>query len=236
MHTATLEIPHVALLGNPNCGKTALFNLLTGSHQKVANYAGVTVERREGLLRTASGRRVRILDLPGAYSLNPLSADEAITRDVVTGARADVEAPSMLVCVTDASNLKLNLRLVLEARRLGLPMIVALNMSDVAHKRGIRIDLAALERELGVPVVETVGVRREGAKSLIARLESRWPDVPAHREPWTAPDFAEVLQTQQEVRRILKAAVQEPLVNTRVDEAIDRFALHPVWGLPILAV
>jgi ferrous iron transport protein B len=236
MHAMTVQVPHVALLGNPNCGKTALFNLLTGSRQKVANYAGVTVERREGMLRTASGRLVRILDLPGAYSLNPLSADEAITRDVVTGARADVQAPSLLVCVTDASNLKLNLRLVLEARRLGLPMIVALNMSDVAHKRGIRIDRAALERELGVPVVETVGVRREGAKALIARLESRWPEVPPTPAPWVAPDFAEVLQTQQEVRRILKSAVREPLVNTRVDEAIDRAALHPVWGLPILAV
>ena len=236
MHTVPLEIPHVALLGNPNCGKTALFNLLTGSHQKVANYAGVTVERREGLLRTASGRRVRILDLPGAYSLNPLSADEAITRDVVTGARADVDAPSLLVCVTDASNLKLNLRLVLEARRLGLPMIVALNMSDVAHRRGIRIDREALERELGVPVVETVGVRREGAKALVARLESAWPKAPAKPEPWVAPDFAEVLQTQQEVRRIIKATVQEPQVNTRVDETLDRVALHPLWGLPILAV
>jgi ferrous iron transport protein B len=236
MHAMTMHVPHVALLGNPNCGKTALFNLLTGSRQKVANYAGVTVERREGMLRTASGRAVRILDLPGAYSLNPLSADEAITRDVVTGTRTDVDAPSLLVCVTDASNLKLNLRLVLEARRLGLPMIVALNMSDVAHKRGIRIDREALERELGVPVVETVGVRREGAKALIARLESRWPEVPRNPAPWVAPDFAEVLQTQQEVRRILKASVQEPVVNTRVDEAIDRFALHPVWGLPILAV
>jgi ferrous iron transport protein B len=236
MTTHVSHVPHVALLGNPNCGKTALFNLLTGSRQKVANYAGVTVERREGMLLTASGRRVRILDLPGAYSLNPLSADEAITRDVVTGARADVDAPSLLVCVTDASNLKLNLRLVLEARRLGVPMIVALNMSDVAHRRGIRIDCAALARELGVPVVETVGVRREGAKALIARLESRWPEGPPHPAPWVAPDFAQVLQTQQEVRRILKAAVQEPLVNTRVDEAIDRAALHPVWGLPILAV
>jgi len=236
MHAMTINLPHVALLGNPNCGKTALFNLLTGSRQKVANYAGVTVERREGLLRTASGRRVRILDLPGAYSLNPLSADEAITRDVVTGARSDVDAPSLLVCVTDASNLKLNLRLVLEARRLGLPMIVALNMSDVAHRRGIRIDRAVLEHELGVPVVETVGVHREGARSLVARLESHWPDVAKRPAPWVAPDIHQVLETQQEVRRILKAAVQEPAVNSRLDETIDRAALHPVWGLPILAV
>ena len=232
----TVDIPHVALLGNPNCGKTALFNLLTGSRHKVANYAGVTVERREGMLRSASGRRVRILDLPGAYSLNPLSADEAITRDVVTGARDDVDAPSLLICVTDASNLKLNLRLVLEARRLGLPMIVALNMSDVAHRRGIRIDRAALERELGVPVVETVGVRHEGAKALVDRLESQWPAAPVPPGPWVAPNMAQVIDTQQHVRRVMKAAVQEPLVNTRLDEAIDRAALHPLWGLPILAV
>ena len=236
MHAMTVDIPHVALLGNPNCGKTALFNLLTGSRHKVANYAGVTVERREGMLRSASGRRVRILDLPGAYSLNPLSADEAITRDVVTGARDDVDAPSLLICVTDASNLKLNLRLVLEARRLGLPMIVALNMSDVAHRRGIRIDRAALERELGVPVVETVGVRHEGAKALVDRLESQWPAAPVQPGPWVAPNMAQVIDTQQHVRRVMKAAVQEPLVNTRLDEAIDRAALHPLWGLPILAV
>jgi ferrous iron transport protein B len=226
---------NVALLGNPNCGKTALFNLLTGSRQKVANYAGVTVERKEGLLRTASGQRVRLLDLPGAYSLNPLSADEAITRDVVTGARDDVRAPELLVCVTDATNLKLNLRLVLEARKLGLPMIVALNMSDVAQRRGIRIDRGALERELGTPVVETIGVRHEGAKALAEYLERHAPAERRTRGSWTAPTVDEVLQTQQEVRRILKAAVTEPSVDTRLDDAIDRVVLHPLWGLPILA-
>jgi ferrous iron transport protein B len=226
----------VALLGNPNCGKTALFNLLTGSRQKVANYAGVTVERKEGVLRTPSGRRVRVLDLPGAYSLNPLSADETITRDIVTGARADVERPELLVCVTDASNLKLNLRLVLEARQLGLPIVVALNMSDVARRRGIVIDHAALERELGMPVVETVGVRHDGAKALVAALEAYVPAGQPVRREWRAPTVHDVLQTQQEVRRILAAAVQEPRVDTRLDDAIDRVVLHPLWGLPILAV
>jgi ferrous iron transport protein B len=234
MSVMTLDL-NVALLGNPNCGKTALFNLLTGSRQKVANYAGVTVERKEGLLRTASGRRVRLLDLPGAYSLNPLSADEAITRDVVTGARGDVEAPELLVCVTDATNLKLNLRLVLEARKLGLPMIVALNMSDVAQRRGIKIDRAALERELGMPVVETVGVRHEGAKALAEHLDAHVPPARLTRGSWTAPTVEEVLETQQQVRRILKAAVTEPVVDTRLDDAIDRVVLHPLWGLPILA-
>jgi ferrous iron transport protein B len=226
---------NVALLGNPNCGKTALFNLLTGSRQKVANYAGVTVERKEGLLRAPSGRRVRVLDLPGAYSLNPLSADETITRDIVTGRRGDVELPDLLVCVTDASNLKLNLRLVLEARRLGLPIVVALNMSDVARRRGIEIDRAALERELGMPVVETVGVRADGAKALIAHLDTHVSVVRGKPAGWIAPTVQDVLQTQQEVRRILQVAVREPVQDTRLDDAIDRVVLHPLWGLPILA-
>ncbi|HTH94988.1 MAG TPA: FeoB small GTPase domain-containing protein, partial [Rhodocyclaceae bacterium] len=144
---------HVALLGNPNCGKTALFNLLTGSRQKVANYSGVTVERKEGHFNTAGGRTVRLLDLPGAYSLNALSADEALTRDVVTGARRDEARPELIVCVTDATNLKLNLRLVLEAKQLNLPMVLALNMSDEARRQGIHIDTSILASELGMPVV-----------------------------------------------------------------------------------
>ncbi len=132
--TQAVSSLRVALLGNPNCGKTALFNLLTGSRQKVANYAGVTVERKEGVVTTASGARVVVLDLPGAYSLNALSADEAITRDIVTGQRAGEPLPSLLVCVADATNLQLNLRLVLEARALGLPMVLALNMADAARR------------------------------------------------------------------------------------------------------
>src|SRR5690606_8863957 len=147
-----IQSPRIALLGNPNCGKTALFNLLTGSRQKVANYAGVTVERKEGHFSMADGRTVRLLDLPGAYSLNPISADEEITRDVVTGTRADEARPDLLVCVTDATNLKLNLRLVLEAKQLNLPMVLALNMSDAARRQGIQIDTDILARELGMPV------------------------------------------------------------------------------------
>lgn len=225
----------VALLGNPNCGKTALFNLLTGSRQKVANYAGVTVERKEGLMRTPSGRLVRVLDLPGAYSLSPLSPDEALTRDVVTGLRSDVERPELLVCVTDATNLRLNLRLVLEARRLGVPIVVALNMSDLARRRGIVIDRQALERELGMPVVETVGVHDDGARALVAHLDACIPDQRPVPGDWTPPSVAEVVQTQQQVRRILQAAVREPEVDTRLDDAIDRVVLHPFWGVPILA-
>ncbi len=226
---------HIALLGNPNCGKTALFNLLTGSRQKVANYPGVTVERKEGLFTTVSGKRVRVLDLPGAYSLNPVSADEAITRDIVAGLRAGEKAPELIVCVTDATNLKLNLRLVIEAKRLGLPVVIALNMTDVAHRRGIRIDSARLEQELGVPVVETVAVHRDGARALLDRLDTFCLPRVSNMVRWSAPNVADVLSVQREVRRIFAAAVHEPPAEMRVDDVIDRVVLHPVWGMVVLA-
>ncbi len=231
--TSTLQLPaRVALLGNPNCGKTALFNLLTGSRQKVANYAGVTVERKEGLLKTPSGRRVFVLDLPGAYSLNALSADEAVTRDVVTG-KSDEALPDLLVCVTDATNLRLNLRLVLEARALGLPMLVALNMSDMARRQGIQVDIEKLSRELGVPVVETVGVSADGAKGLLAAIDV--PVAAARPADWKAPAFEDVLDTQREVRRILAVAVKEPQGSLDTSDKIDRVVLHPLWGMLVLA-
>lgn len=226
----------VALLGNPNCGKTALFNLLTGSRQKVANYAGVTVERKEGLFETAAGERIRVLDLPGAYSLNALSLDETITRDVVLGAKQDEEQPDLLICVTDATNLRLNLRLVVEAKRLGLPMVLALNMADVARHRGVQINVAALERELGMPVVQTVAVRRGGADELIKAIHDHMADRPAAAiAAWKAPDTADVAATQREVRRILALAVREPPDELRMDDALDRVVLHPLWGYVILA-
>jgi ferrous iron transport protein B len=228
----------IALLGNPNCGKTALFNLLTGSRHKVANYAGVTVERKEGQLVTPSGRRVRVLDLPGAYSLNALSADEAITRDLVTGQRADEPPPQALLCVTDATNLRLNLRLVLEARRLGLPMIVALNMSDAALREGIDIDTEALSRELGVPVVRTVGVRPDGARALVDALDTldALPASAASPRPWQAHSLDEVLGLHDEVRRILAACVRDTRADTRVGDVLDRVVLHPLWGWLVLGV
>ena len=130
----------IALVGNPNCGKTALFNLLTGARQKVANYAGVTVERKAGTATLGSGRTVSVIDLPGAYSLTPSTPDEAVTRDVVLGQRADEAAPDAIVAVVDATNLPMNLRLVLELKRLGRPMMVALNMADEADSLGIRLD------------------------------------------------------------------------------------------------
>src|SRR5450432_3294259 len=184
--------PLVALVGNPNCGKTALFNILTGSRQKVANYAGVTVERKEGSLLTPSGRRVRILDLPGAYSLDPLTPDEQVTADVLLGRRNGEPLPDFVVCVTDATNLRQNLRLVLSLKRLGLPMVVALNMSDIARRKGIMIDAVRLAAELGVPVVETVGVKAAGVRELVKVLDGA---VLPQRAPRAADGAATVWRT-----------------------------------------
>ena len=230
----------IALLGNPNCGKTALFNLLTGARQKVTNYAGVTVERKEGFFTTAQGRRVRVLDLPGAYSLEPYSADEAVTRDVVLGQHAGEEVPDLLVCVTDATHLRLNLRLVVEARALGRPMLLVLNMADMAERQGIEIDREALARELGIPVVSTVAVRSDGALELQRWIDSLPPQVfsPApQRFAPAAADGAEqrVSQAHAEVRRILSVAVREPDNALRLDDRIDAVVLHPVWGPLVLA-
>ena len=153
----------IALVGNPNCGKTALFNLLTGSRQKVANYAGVTVERKEGRSARAVGPQLPAARPARAYSLDAASPDEAITRDICSGRHPDEAAPDLIVCVADATNLRLHLRFVLEVARLGRPMVLALNMMDAARRRGIDIDVAELEQRLGMPVVETVAVRRGGA-------------------------------------------------------------------------
>ena len=236
--TAVSEPLRIALLGNPNCGKTALFNLLTGSRQKVANYAGVTVERKEGTLTTPQGRQVLVVDLPGAYSLTAMSADEALTRDIVTGQRPQDPLPDLIVCVVDATNLKLNLRLVLEARDLGLPMVLALNMTDLARRSGIEVDGERLSRELGMPVVETVGVQHGGARGLLARLDDLPPQAsqtPAERARWQAGTVEQVMATQQAVRRIVAQAVRQPVNTLERDDAIDRVVLHPLWGMLLLA-
>ena len=227
----------LALLGNPNCGKTALFNQLTGSRQKVANYAGVTVERKEGQLHSPSGRSYAVLDLPGAYSLQPASLDEAITRDLLRGFYPGEAAPDVVVCVVDATNLRLHLRFVLEVRQMGTPMIVALNMSDAAARRGIDIDRQALERELGVPVVETVAVRRHGARALVEGIDQ----LAAHLRPPTRrlPDAeAQGMDAtlHAETRRLLAATVAMPTRTARIDDALDRWLLHPLFGLLTLAV
>lgn len=229
MSEATL--PRIALIGNPNSGKTALFNLLTGSRQKVANYAGVTVERKEGRMLGASGRSYAVLDLPGAYSLAPASLEEAIARDVCRGFYPGEAAPDLLVCVVDATNLRLHLRFVLELKSLGRPMLIALNQMDAAARRGIGIDVAALSRELGLPVVETIAVRGDGAEALVEQIEAMFT---AGALPEASATTSEDLHA--EARRLIDATVRMPRRTAQVDDALDRWLLHPVFGLLTLAV
>ena len=224
--------PLMALVGNPNCGKTALFNLLTGSRQKVANYAGVTVERKEGRFTTASGKTVRVLDLPGAYSLYPRSPDERVTCDVLFGRATGEKRPDLVVCVVDATNLRRNLRLALAVKRLGLACVVALNMTDLAEKRGIRIVPEDLAAELGMPVVSTVAVQSDGVESLLALVDDQsvWRAGPAVTE-------VDSQATEQgdhiAVRKILQKLGLDEIVPHTPSDRIDRFVLHPVLG-PLL--
>ncbi|BEV71795.1 MULTISPECIES: ferrous iron transporter B [unclassified Paludibacterium] len=219
----------IALVGNPNCGKTALFNQLTGARQKVANYAGVTVERKEGRFTAPSGRKIRLLDLPGAYSFESASPDERITRDVLMGQYPGEAIPDMIVCVADATNLRLHLRFVLEVQRLGRPMVLALNMMDAARRRGIHIDVEALSHRLGMPVVQTVAVRRGGARDLIALVDQ---GIPAHDAEARAGDGQDV---HEAVRDLLRTTVTMPHASDRMVDTIDRWTLHPVIGPIILA-
>src|ERR1700734_809744 len=229
--------PLVALVGNPNCGKTALFNILTGSRQKVANYAGVTVERKEGSLLTPSRKRVRILDLPGAYSLDPLTPDEQVTADVLLGRRAGETQPDFIVCVTDATNLRQNLRLVLSLKRLGLPMVVALNMTDIARRKGIVIDAQRLSAELGVPVVETVGVKTKGVQALIKVLDGTAIPVRTRQAAvWQPLSASDIEHDQAEVRRVLGLVGGDRIDGVTFSDRVDSVVLHPVLGPLILAV
>ncbi|MDB5858004.1 MAG: ferrous iron transporter [Ramlibacter sp.] len=225
-----------ALVGNPNAGKTALFNRLTGSHQKVANYAGVTIERKEGRLTLASGKTVRVLDLPGTYSLHPRSPDERITCEVLLGHATGEKRPDLVVCVVDATNLRRGLRLVLGIRRMGLPCVVALNMADLAESRGIKLDSDALSRELGVPVVSTVAVQGEGDVALRELLER--PDVWKGQGPAALqlPGDEVDVPDHETVRAILQRLGLDDVAPHLASDRIDRFVLHPVIGPLLLAV
>jgi ferrous iron transport protein B len=229
----------IALVGVPNCGKTALFNRLTGSRQKVANYPGVTVERKEGQFRDPAQRLIRVLDLPGTYSLSPTTLDEAITRDVVLGRLASEPPPDVIVCVADATHLPLSLRLVLDLQRLGRPVVVALNRIDLARRRGFRVDTAKLSTALGVPVVETVAVAPGGADALIDALRAFAPpdalDAAATAVVAAVSDDEAIARTQQRVPQLLAAAGYfEPLRN-RAAAVADAVLMHPIAGMAVLA-
>jgi len=235
--------PLVALLGNPNCGKTALFNLLTGSRQKVANYSGVTVERKEGRLTLESQKVIRILDLPGAYSLYPRSLDERVTCNVLHGNAQGEKRPDLVLCVLNAMNLRRNLRLVLSAKRLGLPCIVVLNMVDMAQRQGLVVDAQALSQELGLPVIATVGIQSDGADDLKQYLsELDWKNLSA----LCASNIDEGIETSTDhsahteadnvqVQHILQSLGLDQIIPDRLSDRLDSVLLHPVFGPVILA-
>lgn len=232
--------PVFALVGNPNCGKTALYNLLTGSRQKIANYAGVTVERKEGRLKTQTGRLVRILDLPGAYSLRPRTPDESVTCDTVLRRLPGEVAPSAIVAVVDATNLRRHLRLVLALKRLGYPVVVALNMVDLARRRGLPIDGELLSRELQVPVIETVGIKAHGADTLIEYLENcatqdSSSSLSEHATHLSVSDSDAIAADYVEVERILAVCHLDVVPLGTVSDRIDRVVLHPMLGPLVLA-
>ncbi|MFI4868949.1 MAG: ferrous iron transporter B [Steroidobacterales bacterium] len=235
--TPDIVTRRVALVGAPNCGKTALFNRLTGSRQKVANYPGVTVERKEGAFVGAHRNYLyRVTDLPGAYSLVPTTLDEAITRDVVTGRLHGETPPEMIICVLDATNLRLSLRLALELTRLSIPMIVALNMSDLAQRRGFRLDCPALSRELGVPVVSTVAVRPGGEAALLDALDELPTAAPRAAFSLAADSNEQLAATQRHVRHILTVVGYVEPLRDRALARLDAIVMHPLVGPVLLAM
>lgn len=221
------ELLRVALVGNPNCGKTSLFNHLTGTRQKVANYAGVTVERKEGFFYLPSGQNVRVLDLPGTYSLDAASPDEAVTRDVCLGKIKGEEQQDVFLCVLDATNLKLHLHLLLEVAALGRPMLIVLNMMDEARRRGIQMNPQALSHALGVPVIESVAVKSEGVKALLDALD---------QQNFGISNFIASPHPHEDVERIFAATVTSAVEDDKRTAFLDRIFLHPVFGLLTLTV
>lgn len=222
-----MNTKNIALIGNPNCGKTSLFNTLTGTRQKVANYAGVTVERKEGSFKLPSGDTVRVLDLPGTYSLKPSSLDEEVTRSVCFGELKGEVLPDIFVCVVDATNLSLHLSLVLEVRALNRPMLLVLNMMDEVKKRGISIDKDKLSQSLGIPVVESVAVKTKGIQDLINQLDQK--------NLFVAPYHSELDHFEQ-IKQITKQVILNNDSGDKRTAFLDKIFLHPVLGLVILAL
>jgi ferrous iron transport protein B len=235
-----MEAPlmHLALVGTPNSGKTSLFNALTGSRQKVANYPGVTVERKEGSFVTPSGRQVSIVDLPGTYSLRGRSPDEEITRDMVLGRSPGEAAPDLVLCVADSTNLRLTIRLLLELKSTGRPLMLVLNMFDIATRRGVSVDMPRLSEALGVPVVTSIAVRKGGTAELLRRTDEIMAkaQTPPARNLWQPLSVAQLRATQREADRIIAATVSLPARPDSWTARIDAVVLHPIAGLAILAL
>ncbi|WP_407178949.1 ferrous iron transporter B [Bradyrhizobium sp. STM 3562] len=233
-----MEAPlmHLALVGTPNSGKTSLFNALTGSRQKVANYPGVTVERKEGFFVTPAGRQVSVVDLPGTYSLRGRSPDEEITRDFVLGKAKGEILPDLVLCVADSTNLRLTIRLLLELKATGRPLALVLNMFDIAKRRGVTVDVPKLSAALGVPVVTSIAVRKGGTAELLRLTDEIAAQAQAESRPnlWRALSASELRATQREADRIIASSVSLPKRPDTWTARIDSVVLHPVAGLVIL--
>ncbi|WP_455803045.1 ferrous iron transporter B [Acinetobacter guillouiae] len=220
-----MNTKNIVLVGNPNCGKTSLFNTLTGTRQKVANYAGVTVERKEGFFKLPSGDTVRVLDLPGTYSLKPSSLDEEVTRAVCFGELKGEVIPDIFVCVVDATNLHLHLSLVLEVRALNRPMLLVLNMMDEVRKRGISIDTSKLSQLLGIPVVESIAVKTKGIQGLLTQLDQK--------NLFISPYHSDLNHFDQ-IKDITKQVILKNDNGDKRTAFLDKIFLHPFFGLLIL--
>jgi ferrous iron transport protein B len=230
------SLMHLALVGTPNSGKTSLFNALTGSRQKVANYPGVTVERKEGSFVTPQGRQVSLVDLPGTYSLRGRSPDEEITRDIVLGRTKGEALPDLVLCVADSTNLRLTIRLLLELKSTGRPLALVLNMFDIAKRRGVSVDVPRLAEALGVPVVTSIAVRKGGTADLLRLTDEILAHAPSpdRQNLWQPLTVAELRATQREADRIIATSVSLPERPDTWTARIDAVVLHPIGGLAIL--
>ncbi len=224
----------LALLGAPNCGKSSLFNALTGGKAKVANYPGVTVEYRKGDFTLPSGQAIELLDLPGVYGDCGHSMDERVALDAVRGNLEGERAPDAIVFMMDASHINTHLHNVLQAKNHGLPIILVLNMMDMAARDGITIDLPALEREIGIPVISCVAVRGSGRSLLLDYLEEWGGDVSFGSAATPKEEKGDLKALQAKARSITSTAVSRVHQAETFSQRIDNWVLHPIMGLAIL--
>lgn len=227
---------HIAVVGNPNCGKTALFNALTGSKQRVANYAGVTVEKKHGYFITPKHVNCTLIDLPGTYSLTARSPDERITRDVVMGDFTQETNIDLILCILDATNLATGLRLALELKQSGKPLIIALNMSDIAKRKGYLYDLMQLKKELDCEIIETTAIKKSGIADLLVAIDIMIPNLVTQANIWHAPNTKQVRDYHAQVSLILNKVKLGEGKPSEISETIDKVLLHPVYGMLILLV
>lgn len=224
--------PLIVLAGNPNAGKSALFNALTGARQKIANYPGVTVERKSGHFQMPDGRPAELVDLPGSYSLDPTSPDEAVTRSVIMGEQKGERKPDAIIIVLDAANLDNHLRFALEVIALGRPVVIALNMMDLAERDGLTLDPAKLEEALGVPIIPTVAVRRRGLEELSGAVETRLGQTTEQLNIVVSKERDHGLRKQ--AKKIANLALVSETAGRRWSERADAMFLHPIAGPIIL--